>query len=754
MAQVSSPPTNPAGETAQVVLGRFFASENTYANPLAGAVPEDKQAVPQALVSAISRYGKGLKDRPFLLPFLEPGVERTCWLACAHDELSARGLHDEMMAFVGPSFGEFEKDGAALSATQERARSVLTQAGLHVTVFFAITSNFESRVITGWQRYWQLLEQRPARPRQELRTFHQLRAAFDRALVARNEKDALAAMAALRDQHGLSAENRAFLEIRLHAAQGRWDRILAHPQWDDLLKVRLPPETYGDIWDALYETYLAPLEVRGVADDLVNAFADQVRIMAADLLKGRGRSRRPAALKGFLLHELSLDEPSSQLCAFLLQELGPRAFGPASEAIATRTRALQPKSGLEQALHEMGLERYEQALALLQPLPDSIEVLQAQLRCAKEIGHPGHASAAIARLHDAHADIAANVRQARPRLLADVERLAAQDIPTPTLPDPQSMNLGPGQADDMLVYWREMVQSPQAAAMLELPSFVQSLLTAIEDVALDSSPLFESLLPVWFDWLVMRTAPTSALIRVYLGFIEALHVRDRAGESEREMVRLATRHALIAGLTPAEYTVLVDRVGNVFSANASPREIAWGLELADLLVIHPCRNEEARLRWTAKVIQAANQSWARLSTAERCLLDLLAQETGLQLPPRQPEDTDDDAQVRAEVKARIFLYSLDVQAIRRAARVLEAAFPQAKIDINSDETCTSRLKTGTRHADWVVFVSGVATHQAFFCIKAALRADAALLQVEGSGTTRIVERVIRQTHLMPTLGVA
>lgn len=747
MAPVSSTSANTAAATAQAVLGRFFAAVNTYANPLTGTVPVNKQAVPQALVSAISRYGKGFKDRPLLLPFLEAGAERTCWLACAHDELSALGLHDEMMAFVGPSFGDFEKDGAALSATQGSARSVLTQAGLHVSAFFAITPKLESRVIASWQRYWQLLEQRPARPRQELRTFHQLRAAFDRALVARNEKDALAAMAALREQHRLSAENRAFLEIRLHAALGRWDRILAHPQWDDLLKVRLPPETYGDIWDALYETYLAPVEVRGVADDLVEAFAQRVRIMATNLLKGRGRSRRPAALKGFLLHELSLDEPSAQLCASLLQELGAHAFGPASEAIATIARALQPKSGLEQALHEMELERYEQALALLQPLPDSIEVLQAQLRCAKEIGHPGQASAAIDRLQAANAEMAMKARQARPRLLADVEKLAAQNITTATLPGPQSPP-GPGKADDLLVYWRELVHSPEAAAMLEQPSFVQSLLSTIEDVALDTSPLFESLLPIWFDWLVIRTTPASALMKVYLGFIEALHVRDRAGESEREMVRLATRHALIAGLTPSEYTGLVDRLGDVFSESPSPREIGWGLDLADLLAVHPCRDDEARLRWTAKVLQAANQIWARLSTAERCLLELLAQEAEFPLPPRPAEDTDGEAQVRADIQARIFLYSLDTHAIRRAALVLEAAFPQAKIDTNSDETCTPRLRTGTRHADWLVFVSGVATHQAFFCIKAAVRADAALLQVDGSGTTRIVERVIRQSQLV------
>jgi hypothetical protein len=745
MALETRQSNNQEAETAKTALEQFFSVENVYASPLAGQVSNDKQIVPTSLVPAIMRYAKGLKDCPVLLPFAAQQNERTYWLACAHDELSARSLQDEMAAFIGPSFGEFEFEGAVLSGKQVQIKSKLIQSGLHVIGFFAVTPNFESRVIASWQRYWQLLELRPERPRQDLRTFHQLRAAFDRALVARNEKDALAVMAALRDQHGLSAENRAFLEIRLHAALGRWDRILAHPQWDDLLKIRLPPETYGDIWDALYETYLAPVEVLGIAEDLIRAFAQKVRVMAAPLLKGRGRSRRPSALKGFLLHELSLEQASTQLCSTLLQEMGPGAFGPISEAIASIVRQLQPKSGPELAIHEMDLERYEQALVLLLPLPDSIEVLQAQLRCAKEIGNPTHASATINRINSASAEIAEKVRQARPRLLADVEKLASLQIPESALQAPNSAQ-SPVNADDTLVYWRELVHSAQATDLVGQPSFVQSMTTTIEDIALDASPLFESLLPIWFDWLIIRCQPSSAMVRVYLGFIEALHVRDRAGESEREMIRLATRHALIAGLTPVEYMTLVDRLSSLLSETPSPREISWALDLSDLLLVQPCRDEEIRLRWVTRVLQAAFNVISRLSEAERCLLEYLAREANFTLPTRVDRNDETTLENRSSIENRIFLYSLDTQAIRRAARVLEEVFPKAKIDFNSDETCTTRLKSGSRNADWVVFVSGVATHQAFYCIKGGMRPESTLLQVEGTGTTRIVERVIRQSQ--------
>jgi hypothetical protein len=743
---------NTAAAAAQAALVRFFAAPNAFLHSLGtpAAQQAEKRIVPPALTQAIARFAKGYSDRPFLLPFASQAGSRVCWFACAHDELGARALLDEMVAFIGPSFGEFEVSGALLSPVEESAKGLLCQAGLHVIAFFAITVQYEQRIVQRWQVYWQLLDQRPPRVRQELRTFHQLRAAFDRALIARNEKEAMAAMAALCHQHGLSAENRVFLEIRMHAAFGRWDSILSHPQWDDILKVRLPPETYGDIWDALYETHLAKIEEEGSADQLIKTFAEKLRITAASLLKGRGRSRRPSALKGFLLHELSLGTPSAQLCAALLTELGTQAFGPASAAVTALANALQPKAGFEQAIKEMELERYEQAFALLLPLSDSVEVLLAQLRCAKEIDHPGHAREALARLSSTATEIETKVRGTRARLIADVEKLAAEDVVAPIKEQLQILHT-PASADDIVVYWREMARSPDGRALLEQPSFVQSLLSTVEDYAVEQSPLFESLFPIWFDWLVVQTAPTGSLVKVYQGFVEALYARDRLGDTEREMIKLATRHCLLAGLTPTEYTRLVDRLGDVLPDSPSPREIGWALDLADLLVVQPCRDDEARLRWTTRVVNSATNCFSRLSGAERALLQLLARETNIALPSFPADQDDEGEQVRIDVEARIFLYSLDTQAIQRAAVVLAAMFPNAKIDTNSDETCTARLKTGVRHADWVVFVAGVATHQAFYCIKAALRSEAALLQVEGTGTTRIVERVMRQIYLAPAV---
>jgi hypothetical protein len=412
--------------------------------------------------------------------------------------------------------------------------------------------------------------------------------------------------------------------------------------------------------------------------------------------------------------------------------------------------ALSRRSGLDEALAEMNLERYEQAISLLVCLPDAIEVLQAQLRCAKEIGDPKSAGVVLHRLASADSEVVKTVRASRARLIADVEKISAQAVPAslPAQITGCSSSIG---VDDLVVYWRELIRSPEAGEKLTDPNFIKSLISTVEDFALGESAVFDSLLPIWFDWIVVRNLPAKACVHVYVAFVEAIQVRDHPGDSEREMVRLALRHSLIAGLTPIEYKELVNSLHNLLPDGPSPREVSWALDIADLLLTEPCREAEARLRWLTKAVTSAGQTWLRLSLAERCLARALAKEAQIELRPGIDEADAHEVPESKDVNSRIYLYSLDTLAISRAARVLADALPHARIDTNSDETCTPRLRAGTRHADWVVFVSTVATHQAFYCIKSAIRSDAALLQVEGSGTTRIVERVIRQAQLAPAL---
>ncbi len=329
-------------KVAAECLNAFFAPPNRFACLVAlesengVAMASGGQAVPPPLLDAIRRCLKGAYDLPLLLPFQARKEDGITWYACARDKPGQRDLGADLRSFVGPSYADFDPTAVAATA----ADPILAQHNFFAVRFIATGRAYDSKIVEQWETYWDLLKRRPVRRTLEHQTFAQRRAALDRALLARQERDARAAYAALREHHGLSAENRAFLDIRIAAAFGRWQDILAHSSFPYLLKIRLPPETFGDIWEALYEVHIRPVEQARDAQQLVAAFESEVRPSTGNLLRSLGRSRRPAALKSFLLYELSLAHPSAELCAQWLAELGDDAFGPTTDSIRARIQAL------------------------------------------------------------------------------------------------------------------------------------------------------------------------------------------------------------------------------------------------------------------------------------------------------------------------------------------------------------------------------------------------------------------------------
>lgn len=722
---------------ATKLLSQFFSPPNKFVL----APRTDGLSLPNELVPAIIRFKEGNLDRPVLLPLLLPDDECVTWYVCTHDERTHHTVTAELMSFIGPSYALW--DNADVTDQADRfAMRAFQGTPLQTRAFRSSAKSTNTMIARLWSDYLRLLDWQPPRPTIDLRTFAQLRAAFDRALVARNENAAHQAIAALKEHHGLTAENRVFLEIRIAAAFERWEDILKHRMLPQVLNVHLPAETYGDIWEALYEVHLRPKERTRDVRYLVEAFDLDVRTLASPLLRSKGTSKRPAALKAFLLNELSLQEPSDQLATELLDKLGPDSFGEATASVEARVRALRPRSGLEVAEAEMELERYEQAFVVLCSLQDTREVLIALLRCVKEIEDPDKAAQVMGRLN-AFKEIAA-ITQHRPKLLAAVEALAARKI----CPEPEaSLAASEPVQNDVLAYWREVSRSTEQG-VLDQPDLVGQLVEALERHALEPDGVFDSLLPIWFEWIIGRTAPAARFSPVYQAFIEALYARDQLGDSELEMIRAATVHLLRAGPNPTQYKALIDGLTGIFVAVRSPRTFDWGLDIADALAVETCRDVAARVAWLAGIIDAAMEFRARITAAQRALLRLLADESGIQDVEALRDDMS-NAPATVPVHdpaARVLIYSLDGQACQRAALTLRKLLPLSKIETNDDQICTPRLRTHARNADWVFFVASVATHQAFFCIKDAIKAGGELVHIQGTGTTRIVGSVLERVR--------
>lgn len=740
-----NPTTDPtvAARQAQAtqLQASFFTAPNLYQLDAIGCA-ETERRIMGMLDPALRHHRQGQEGRPLLLPYRTQADAETTWYACASSDAQARALNDEMMAFIGPSYAHFAAVGEGGCTS---ANALVSAAFGRRVLSFTGQRGCDTKIAEQWQRYWHLLQRRPADCAAIPQTFAQVRARFDRALLAGNEPAARAAIGELRERHGLSAENALFLDIRLLAAFSRWEVIAGHRLLASLLSLRLPPETYGDLVQALYEFHVAPFEVTADPDRLITEFRSELLATAAPLFRTRGSSRRPAVIKSFLLYELAQAHADPLVCAGLLGELPAGSFGAAEVGLRAQVLALQtaadPAAAAQAALDA---EQFDRAYELWWTQVDSVDALRALLRCAREIGDPEHAAAVRDRVRAADPELSAAVQSTSPVMWVRVCDYAAHCIPVVQRwaqrlawhPD------GPESVTDYIARWREGARAWDAAALVAEPGLPQAAADILLDLAVEHPEVYDQVLPLWQELFVERLPVSAHWLPVYRALLETLRMRDAFGDEDLVLVRAALDRILIgSGVDHDTYVAVVDEVHAIFEAVNSPHTLDRSIEVCDLLALAPCRDESARLRLLTQTLDLARRCAARLTNTQRTMLAMLTRECGIAFEPASDTRADSacDDSGTCVAGLRLALYSLETAASHRARNVLLQLYPGLRIDLAADEVCTDYLKSLARSVDWFVFAWKRSSHQAYYCIKGTVRSTDRLLMAPGAGTSSLVE---------------
>lgn len=727
---------------------RFFAAPNRFSyedDPRASAEP-----LIAALARSLLRHRQGHMDRPVLLPFGRDDGQVT-WFSCAPEGAIARAMEAELEGFLGPSFAHFASLERCPDVADRHIEPVLREAGWHAVRFEANAATGDDRILRQWTLYSQLLDRRPRAPAHVPQTFEQLRAAFDRALSARNERSARAVLGALHERFGLSAENRLFLEIRLAAALERWDVIARHPLLSTLVHLALPPETYGDVVEALYRVDVQPVEVANDLDELLEAFRLTVATSAARLFRTRGTSRRAAVHKSFLLHELIQASPDANVAAHQLANLAEGAFGALDAAVRARVAALVPRDSRQEAQQAIKEEKFDRAYDLFWLLDDDSDVLAALVLCAREAEDPAKAEAVLARLADADGSLQSDVRARLPHRVARLEELALRQRPVPTRWSDQ-LRQGQGESDkDYVDRWRELARSTDPALLREV-DIGSVAAQCLLDQAIEHASIYEQLYPLWHELFVDRCPPDHRMVPVYEALIETLRLRDAFGATELELLHQTLSVMLQAGIGASTYAKAVDEISAVFAQLRSPQVLTWALSVCDTLALAPIGDADARVRLLTAVIHAGVSFGSRLTAVQRALLQLLASEAGLAPPPLPEEatalDEDGDAEAREGLVA---FYSLDEGAARRAGDLLNSLYPRVRVECNSESVCSPRLRRLAQTAQVFVFAWKSSKHAAYDCVKAGLADKEALIMAQGGGATSLLAAAVQHIHRIPVM---
>ncbi len=734
---MSSTETQVHRQRAAALQAAFFASPNC-CDP---ATTSDDQQAQGTLQTCLKRHTSGAVDRGVLLPFRESATGPTAWFVCASTVQMLRALQDEVRAFIGPSFAEERAQRRVQDAADQHALPLIEAAGWFSLRLDSPDLRSDTRLLNQWRLYEDLLSRRPQAPSYVPRTFHQLRSSFDRALLARNEAAAQAAIAALRERFGVSAENRLYLEIRLSAAFERWDAIAQHTLLPRLIHLQLPPETYGDLMEALYRSHAQVFERGPMLEPLLEQFQAEIAIPAQPLFKTRRTSRRPAVLKAFVLHELLQEEPQWTVCERILQELPAGAFGAVDALVRERCAKTPRAADIEAARAALANEQFDRAWELLWALPDSIDVLRGLIACARESADPAKASAVLTRLDAAEASIRSPVESASATRLANLRASYRPPAGPPEQTPPFAR--WPGEPEERYIErWAEFARSVEPAALLAHKGLVDSAVECLMHHAVDEPVLFERLYPLWHELFIERIDPNPLLVQVYLELLEALRARDVFQRTDQELI-----HQILVAIVDSgddeSYRQAVDTVSKVFGAIRSPQALGWALDVCDSLSQRRVRDADARLRLLTQVIQACQEFSSRLDPLQTYQLRLLAREAQLE-PPQLPEAASsdgDETQALDETSYRVAIYSLDEAATRRAVEILKSLRPHWVIVTNADQVCTDRLKALAHKANVFVFAWRCSKHAAYYCVKASSQKEN-LVMARGVGTTSLVAAAV------------
>jgi hypothetical protein len=711
----------------------------------------------EAARRSIRRFLGGRQEWPLLLPVRRAGDVTMCWYMCAHSETQLRALHDEMRAFVGPTYTQFPSMRSPLDQHDPIEHALSLHFGERV-LKLPIPEQYEAKVNQQVNQYLSLLSERPSITAQAVASFSQLRSRFDVALLAGNESSAQEYLTAL-SARDLSAENRHFLKLRFHAALGQWERIAEYPLLSSLLNLKLPPETYSDIFEALYQAKLHPVEETGSLVNLVNAFQEDLFQPYSALFRTRRQSSRPAVLKGFICRELSLPAPDPQRCLALLAQLPVGAFPGAIEAAVRARCASLAKPDPQLAAREaLDREDFDRAFELYRTLAPALESLCALLRCAREIGDPGVARSVLAMLEQAPDELRSAAVKRTPRMHELVVALAAQTAPAPA-PAPAGGSLvarldwlkeAGETAQEYVERWREGAASWAPEGLLAEVGCGKTAATIIETLSLVEPEIFEQVFPLWYRLFIERVpAPDTRLVPVYLALMATLRVREVFAEDELTLVKRAAACVLECSVTAPLYDTMVNDLDGILQGVRSVHAVDWALDMADQLLTAACPAPETRVRFLTAAVDLARQFSRRLTSLQRNLVSQIGAEAGfpVELAARMADDS--SSARAAPMIGRVAIYTLDPAIATRAKLLLRRSYPELRVDLNSDTVCTGELKQLARNADWFVFAWRCATHQAWFCVKAAAGDSGKLCWASGNGAASLAQAVERQLAAGP-----
>jgi hypothetical protein len=734
-------------------LSAFFAPPNelTWAMLESDAAP----AMADQVRPWLEELARAPETAALVLPFVRGGAP-IGWYAATVDPRASEAFASELGAWLGPSYlTQFERAGAGTK--DARVKVLRTRFGGTPLLLSGATAVDNAKIAERLIEFAQLRGLRPPPRREVRRPVGRIRADFDRALLAQDERRATELLMELRNTGRLNEENLRYLEVRLQAGLGYWPQI-ARNHWliTTLSDLRPPPQTLADLAEALYRTFIEPLEASGDAAQLLAAFETAIARPYPRLFASRRGVRAPRVVKAFLLYERLRAQPTAAIVAEL-RDLLPEAdrASPLFQALCAEVdRPARPEPAAEaeaDAAFDDG--EFDRAFELYIAGPMGRKTLNRLLLCGDQIGADARQRLA-ARLDGIDPELLAELSPPQQRRLAELRAARAE----PEVP-------AAAGAENPWIAWALQLQRgrdlaaaeravSQAPVTWDITSFhVSEALSARfadlignlnGEAAAVARRSVAALIATFFP---PGGAAGPALRPVAAMLFLLLAMDDPLSRADLELLAQLVNHRLALGLAAADYDEMIRDLRDVQTRVASYATLPWSLDICEALAIAPAAGataQEARLGFFMSVLGEARGLTHRLQPPDLVTLDLLAKDFQVQEGAlawlRQLGTPLEATGLPNLAGRRIGIYTLAEAAGARAKAALEAMYPGCRVEVNSDLVCTAQLASLAQAADLFVFAWKSSSHQAFYCVKDAM-APREPVWAAGKGTASILRAV-------------
>lgn len=516
--------------------------------------------------------------------------------------------------------------------------------------------------------------------------------------------------------HELSGRNLISLELQALAASSKWSALLQHPRTPDLVSGRAPRRIVQIILRAIGNVVVN-------ADEYEESNANQIRESLQAMMPIF--QRRPNLDKG----------DSEQLWKTWC--IGAALFGNSvflEEGISRRVEGRWAKSVAKWAGLESSLQTHrETSLKSELAAPPTFEVAISLLKQALTLD-PDDGLEIYTRLATYPVEILEELKAHR--TLCSVWDSLSSEYANPI----RTRGWGGWLASLLVQPWEALSVQELSESCPYWGSETWNEKEVIEKLyelaESDHASEVRNILPILLEWMVDKnielTAPFLSTTTLILSSDDALSVQDLGLYS---IFLDSLTHAVH---TEEDYRDIVSAARHCWGRVQSVNALEPALEVMDALLDGVCADEQSRLQYWNSIQEFCLGSWNRLALEQqllilRCSEDVtgtVSQFPAIEEPGQEYLDHQPDL-----AGMRLAIYSLTEGAAKRAREVLERMFPALEIKLNHDKTATAVLVNLAKTADYFVFASRSASHQAFYPVT---KKRDEILYPAGKGSSSII----------------